>query len=63
MGWFVCFAGGERWIIIAAGPLVAAPGINFVGSMMVLYAVFVQLVYVSSACSVVVSVFVIAAMM
>ena len=60
MGLFVCFAGGERWIIIAAGSLIAASRINPVGSMMVLYAVFVQFVYVSSACSVIVGVFLIA---
>ena len=43
---------------LSAGRLVGAPGINPVGSMMVLYAVFVQLVNVSSGRSVIVSVFV-----
>ena len=47
-----------RRIIISAGPLVGASGINHVGSMMVLYALFISLVSVSSVRSVIASVFV-----
>ena len=34
IGCFLCSAGGERWIIISAGRLVGAFGINPIGSMM-----------------------------
>ena len=51
MCWFICFAGGDRRIIISAGRLVGASRINPVGSMMVLYAVFVRLVSVIMMCS------------
>ena len=61
--WLVCFTDGERPIIISAGRLVgASAGINPAGSVMVSYAMFVQLVNnVSRGCSsVIVSVFVMA---
>ena len=58
MGRFVCFAGGDRRIMMSAGRLVGASGINPVGSMTVSYAVLVRLVNVSSGRSVIVSVFV-----
>ena len=64
MDWLVCFASGDsisrRIIISAAGRLVGASGISPVGSMMVSYAVFVRLASVSSGCSVIASVFVMA---
>ena len=55
MGWFACFAGGDRRIIISAGRLVSASAISPVGSMMVLY-----VASVSSGRSVFASVFVMA---
>jgi hypothetical protein len=32
-GWFVCFVGGERRIMISAGRLVGASGMSPIGSM------------------------------
>ena len=49
IGWFVCFAGGERRIMMSAGRLVGASGMSPVGSMIVSYAVFVRLVSVSTS--------------
>ena len=61
MGWFVCFVCGDRQIIASAGRLVGASGIDPVdGSMMAARAAFVWLVSVSSGCSVVVILFVMA---
>ena len=52
MGWFVCFAGGDRRIIISAGRLVSVTGgISPVGFMMVSYAVFVWSASVSATCT------------
>ena len=59
-GWFVCFAGGERRIIVSAGRLVGASGMSPVGSMTVSHAVFVRLVSVSDGRSVMANVFVMA---
>jgi hypothetical protein len=59
-GWFVCFAGGERRIMMSAGRLVGASGMSPIGSMTVSYAVFVRLVRVSNGRSVMVNVFVMA---
>jgi hypothetical protein len=59
-GWFVCFAGGERRIMMSAGRLPGASGMSPVGSMMVLHAAFVRLVSVSNGRSVIANVFVMA---
>jgi hypothetical protein len=59
-GWFVCFAGGERRIMMSAGRLAGASGMSPVGSMTVSHAVFVRLVSVSNGRSVIANVFVMA---
>ena len=59
MGWFGCFAGGERRIIASAGRLVGA-GIDPAGSAMASHPACVRLVSVISGHSVIVSVFVMA---
>jgi hypothetical protein len=59
-GWFVCFAGGERRIMMSAGRLAGASGMSPVGSTTVSCAVFVWLVSVSNGRSVIANVFVMA---
>jgi hypothetical protein len=60
-GWFfVCFAGGERQIMMSAGRLAGASGMSPVGSMTVSHAVLVRLVSVSNGRSVIANVFVMA---
>jgi hypothetical protein len=59
-GWFVCFAGGERRIMMSAARLAGASGMSPVGSITVSCAVFVWLVSVSNGRSVIANVFVMA---
>jgi hypothetical protein len=59
-GWFVCFAGGERRIIVSSGRSVGASGMSPAGSMTVSHALFVRLVSVSDGRSVMAGVFVMA---
>ena len=59
-GWFVCFVGGERRIMMSAGCLVGASGMSPTGSVTVSQAAFAPLVSASNGRGVIASVFVMA---